>query len=568
MPILASVDPASSFDIKGHGISPQLDVYTLFVSWTRACSPPLPWHLQAWNIGTCAYMIWTAIGCFIPVMFAPHSKEDSSNETFLATHITTGLNVSIPVSMLCISRRLYYIATLDPLKRTIKQRHREMIFDLSLCILVPVAQAVVVSLRRIKVTSRRYIVHPQGRRYDIYENLGCHNDILNTWVALLLFSSWPVILGFISAVYSVLNLILFRKRQKNFNRCFCPPRSDSRPLYALDVHSDRRYRLMVPITLYVFCINAANLSPWISWEQTHSAFSVIYVYPASVWQPGVGFASERSTCHYRRALGAVLPSCGLSLRKEYGNSGEDDTVRTEIGFTPVKGNGNRESVVTEEALEPVYQNQRSIILSASASPLAAISPPPVYYPEYRLKTLKRSAPLTEPSRAIYRFCALPLGTVARMYYPEHRLKISTPICYTYPQFTIRPTHLGPNLNAQLSLSKNRHINLAFKFRPSPLILGNTSTTPGADVSCARIVNTSWCASSLAIFANVSAASMPSTFMDESSVGTVSIGVDPNAWKCFAETDEFMMWSGHGKRGVMKEGWTQITLHKRAFLNVG
>ena len=24
---------------------------------------PLPWHLQAWNVGTCAYMIWTAIAC-------------------------------------------------------------------------------------------------------------------------------------------------------------------------------------------------------------------------------------------------------------------------------------------------------------------------------------------------------------------------------------------------------------------------------------------------------------------------------------------------------------------------
>ena len=22
---------------------------------------PLPWHLQAWNTGTCMYMIWTAI---------------------------------------------------------------------------------------------------------------------------------------------------------------------------------------------------------------------------------------------------------------------------------------------------------------------------------------------------------------------------------------------------------------------------------------------------------------------------------------------------------------------------
>lgn len=25
---------------------------------------PLPWHLQAWNSGTCLYMIWASIACF------------------------------------------------------------------------------------------------------------------------------------------------------------------------------------------------------------------------------------------------------------------------------------------------------------------------------------------------------------------------------------------------------------------------------------------------------------------------------------------------------------------------
>lgn len=26
---------------------------------------PLYWHLEAWNVGTCMFMIWTAIGCLI-----------------------------------------------------------------------------------------------------------------------------------------------------------------------------------------------------------------------------------------------------------------------------------------------------------------------------------------------------------------------------------------------------------------------------------------------------------------------------------------------------------------------
>jgi len=26
---------------------------------------PLYWHLESWNVGTCAYMIWTALGCLV-----------------------------------------------------------------------------------------------------------------------------------------------------------------------------------------------------------------------------------------------------------------------------------------------------------------------------------------------------------------------------------------------------------------------------------------------------------------------------------------------------------------------
>ena len=24
---------------------------------------PLPWHMQAWNSGTCLFMLWTSVGC-------------------------------------------------------------------------------------------------------------------------------------------------------------------------------------------------------------------------------------------------------------------------------------------------------------------------------------------------------------------------------------------------------------------------------------------------------------------------------------------------------------------------
>ena len=26
---------------------------------------PLRWHLESWNVGTCMFMIWTALGCLV-----------------------------------------------------------------------------------------------------------------------------------------------------------------------------------------------------------------------------------------------------------------------------------------------------------------------------------------------------------------------------------------------------------------------------------------------------------------------------------------------------------------------
>ena len=26
---------------------------------------PMPWHLQAWNAGTCIYMLWTSLACLV-----------------------------------------------------------------------------------------------------------------------------------------------------------------------------------------------------------------------------------------------------------------------------------------------------------------------------------------------------------------------------------------------------------------------------------------------------------------------------------------------------------------------
>ena len=98
---------------------------------------PFSWHLQAWNAGTCAYMFWVSFACLIefvnslvwagslhnniPVWcdissyFLPlyyRSRSDLSY-FFLATKFLLGAGVGIVASALCISRRLYAIASIQ-----------------------------------------------------------------------------------------------------------------------------------------------------------------------------------------------------------------------------------------------------------------------------------------------------------------------------------------------------------------------------------------------------------------------------------------------------------------------
>jgi hypothetical protein len=93
---------------------------------------PLPWHFQAWNSGTCLFMIWTAVGClnlFINSIVWRNNAIDwapiwcdictccrgftcfSLSNSIIASRIIVGLAVAIPAASLCINRRLYKIAS-------------------------------------------------------------------------------------------------------------------------------------------------------------------------------------------------------------------------------------------------------------------------------------------------------------------------------------------------------------------------------------------------------------------------------------------------------------------------
>lgn len=98
---------------------------------------PFPWHLQAWNSGTCAFMLWTSLACLVEFVNSLIWAGNVDNNIpvwcdicaffqlfealswitehhFLptpASKFLLGAGVGIIASSLCISRRLYNIAT-------------------------------------------------------------------------------------------------------------------------------------------------------------------------------------------------------------------------------------------------------------------------------------------------------------------------------------------------------------------------------------------------------------------------------------------------------------------------
>jgi pheromone a factor receptor len=96
---------------------------------------PLPWHLHAWNSGTCYFMLWTSLACFNQFVNSVVWAGNALNTApwwceicafnfpcmriefhfiylvQIAIRIILGASVGIPASSLCIIRRLYFIAS-------------------------------------------------------------------------------------------------------------------------------------------------------------------------------------------------------------------------------------------------------------------------------------------------------------------------------------------------------------------------------------------------------------------------------------------------------------------------
>ncbi|KAK0219089.1 putative pheromone receptor [Armillaria fumosa] len=289
---------------------------------------PLPWHLQAWNSGTCAFMLWTSTICFVMFINSIVWSDNVDNVApvwcDISAQIILGASVGIPASVLCISRRLYTITAVQTASVTRADKRRAVIIDLCIALGLPILVLVL-----------HTIVH--AHRFDILEDIGCYPVTYNTLPSYFLFYMWPILIGIVSFIYSGLTLRVFFIRRVQFQSLISTASALSVNRYLrLMILSLADMFCTIPLAIYTMYIGAKGvpLAPWISWEDTHYDFGRVGKIPALIWRTDrsyditvelhrwifvfcafiffalFGFANEAKK-HYRMAFWAVAKRFGF-----------------------------------------------------------------------------------------------------------------------------------------------------------------------------------------------------------------------------------------------------------------
>lgn len=246
---------------------------------------PLPWHLESWNVGTCLYMIWAGLQSLIMGINSIIWRSNVINSAPVWCDITTrfivGASVAIPACSLCINRRLYHIASISSVTKTKADKRRDIMIDLAIGLGLPILQIIL------------YYI-PQGHRFNILEEVGCWPTVYNTPVAFALVYTWPLIIGCVSAYYSIYSIIYFARSRAQFIELLSMNKN---------LNSSRYLRLMglagiellctIPLSSYYIYLDVTEgIYPWQSWENTHLEFSNVGQFPSIVWRGSTETVTE------------------------------------------------------------------------------------------------------------------------------------------------------------------------------------------------------------------------------------------------------------------------------------
>ncbi|KAJ8502461.1 hypothetical protein ONZ45_g11738 [Pleurotus djamor] len=271
---------------------------------------PLPWHLQAWNSGTCYFMLWSALAClnqFVnSVVWHGNALNPAPIWCDISIRILMGASVGIPAASLCINRRLYHIASIQAVSVSRSEKRRDVLIDTAICVVFPI---IYIALQ--------YVV--SGHRFDILEDLGCQPALYNTLPTYFISYMWPILIGLASAVYCVLSLRSFIRRRVQFNQFLTSNKSLSASRYfRLMALATCDLMLTIPLASFVIWLNtvASPIAPWISWEDTHFGYERVDQIPAVLWRGNSRLVLAVEVTRW------LTPLCGLLFFALFGFADE------------------------------------------------------------------------------------------------------------------------------------------------------------------------------------------------------------------------------------------------------
>ncbi|KAF8963268.1 pheromone A receptor-domain-containing protein [Flammula alnicola] len=394
---------------------------------------PLPWHFQAWNSGTCLYMIWTALGCLNLFINSIVWRDDAIDRApiwcDISTRIIVGVSVAIPAASLCINRRLYKIASCQTATISIAQKKRAVMIDLAIGLGIPAIQMAL-----------QFVV--QGHRYDIFEDIGCYPTTVNTPPAYPLSFVWPTVIGLVSAVYCILTLRAFMQRRAEFSQFLSSNTSLS---------VNRYFRLMalatvellfnVPLSSYGLYLNATGrpIYRWKSWSDTHFDWYIIDTFPAILWR-----TSTVSVVNFELSRW-LLVFCALVFFGFFGFAEEARKNYRRLYWSVAKRFG-----VVPPSKSPSGSNALSSLKKyVQSSPVKSGGTLPVFVPRpLQLTSTKRDSLSSSTEPSSYQKSEFTASVDQMVIYPDskthHSLTPETPSSYTSSEtFTLgssSPTH--------------------------------------------------------------------------------------------------------------------------------
>ncbi|TDL16853.1 fungal pheromone STE3G-protein-coupled receptor [Rickenella mellea] len=233
---------------------------------------PLAW-IRRDNFGIIFLFLWTATACLNQFVNSVIWHGNTRNFIPVFCDISSRLMVAhftaLPASGLCMIRRLYHICSMKAFHLTPPQKRKALVQDLCICLGVPFLTMALDS----------------GHRYDIFEDLGCYPEANNTWLAYVLFYSWPVVLSLIVGVYSILTLRIIVKNGKQIGEVM--QFKTQRPLYyRIIILSLCQLILLGPfqLTIMIFGLTFVPIYPYKSWDDTHFNYSRVDEIPAALWR--------------------------------------------------------------------------------------------------------------------------------------------------------------------------------------------------------------------------------------------------------------------------------------------